>query len=434
MSDKSDDSSVADDRLGVTDTSGDRQSFNRFDDHFLERLIRYLSFEDKFRTECLSKRWQRLVLNGQKELIISQLNVKIDANNDLANLAAIAAITKKCPNITKVVIDCDSDPLLYKEIALNLIDNLEDITHITFEHFLDIDDPTLDKFFAKYGSSLTSIWMTNETSLFDTILFFTQYAKHCPNLIEYRASNLFFRFAEFMISNKSIAYLPDLKRVEYLQFVEEDRLLFKNFVDTHKSLEIVKVLATSLSTQLSLNYLMFSLSRLKRLKTLSLYIQPLVTNDHNLRMDSLKVIGICSPVKALVINFMSEPETIDISVETLDSIVTALKFFPQLKRLAIFANLADNTDYDLKSESFKDLKLTHLTLRFIGLTAEDNFFANIDKHLPDIRYVYISVNKVTPLMIEKIKKLKHLKQSLFFVKHSDDSNAEHEICVKHNHS
>lgn len=47
-----------------------KDSSNRFSDQLLQLILSYLSFEDKFRFECLSKRTQRLIFQKQKELTI----------------------------------------------------------------------------------------------------------------------------------------------------------------------------------------------------------------------------------------------------------------------------------------------------------------------------------------------------------------------------
>ena len=45
-----------------------RQSFDRFGDDLCQYLLSFLSFEDTFRCECVSKQWQRLVFNTITEL------------------------------------------------------------------------------------------------------------------------------------------------------------------------------------------------------------------------------------------------------------------------------------------------------------------------------------------------------------------------------
>ena len=58
-------------RVNTTDrvkTSEDNRkerndSFDRFGDDLLELIVSYLTIEDKFRFQCLSKQWRRVVFN-----------------------------------------------------------------------------------------------------------------------------------------------------------------------------------------------------------------------------------------------------------------------------------------------------------------------------------------------------------------------------------
>jgi len=49
-----------------------KTSFDRFGDDLSELIVSYLTIEDKFRFECLSKQWRRLVFNKTYVLRISQ--------------------------------------------------------------------------------------------------------------------------------------------------------------------------------------------------------------------------------------------------------------------------------------------------------------------------------------------------------------------------
>src|ERR1700755_115650 len=48
-----------------------KSSFERFGDDLTEVIVSYLTTEEKFRFECLSKQWQRLVFNKHFRLKIS---------------------------------------------------------------------------------------------------------------------------------------------------------------------------------------------------------------------------------------------------------------------------------------------------------------------------------------------------------------------------
>src|ERR1700761_5632135 len=73
-----------------------KNSFGRFGDDLCEVLLSYLSFEDRFRCECLSKQCQRLVFTTLTTIKFdTKINYKkFDKSFDL--------IVKKCTNITKI--------------------------------------------------------------------------------------------------------------------------------------------------------------------------------------------------------------------------------------------------------------------------------------------------------------------------------------------
>ncbi|CAG2171210.1 unnamed protein product [Oppiella nova] len=51
-----------------------KDSLDRFGDDFCGVILSYLSFEGRFRYECVSKQWQRLVYKSQRELIIRDMS------------------------------------------------------------------------------------------------------------------------------------------------------------------------------------------------------------------------------------------------------------------------------------------------------------------------------------------------------------------------
>src|SRR5690348_7145073 len=70
-----------------------KNSFDRFGDDLTELILSYLSFEDKFRFECVSKRFKRLIFNKQKEI-----NVSICGLNTSKKIKYLRSVLKKCLN------------------------------------------------------------------------------------------------------------------------------------------------------------------------------------------------------------------------------------------------------------------------------------------------------------------------------------------------
>ncbi|CAG2101682.1 unnamed protein product [Medioppia subpectinata] len=70
-----------------------KDSFDRFGDDLCQQLLSFLTFEDRFRCECLSKQWRRLVFNTQKDIHYRE-------DNNWSDLSTFEMILKKCQNIT----------------------------------------------------------------------------------------------------------------------------------------------------------------------------------------------------------------------------------------------------------------------------------------------------------------------------------------------
>ncbi len=54
-----------------TESGFNCDSFERFGDDLCELLLSYLSISDKIHFECVSKQWQRLILNKQNQIVFS---------------------------------------------------------------------------------------------------------------------------------------------------------------------------------------------------------------------------------------------------------------------------------------------------------------------------------------------------------------------------
>jgi hypothetical protein len=49
-----------------------KDSFDRFSEDLSQLLLSYLSFEEKFNFECVSKQWKHSVFNKQQKLVIKK--------------------------------------------------------------------------------------------------------------------------------------------------------------------------------------------------------------------------------------------------------------------------------------------------------------------------------------------------------------------------
>ena len=130
-----------------------KDSFDRFGDDLCQHLLSFLSLEDRFPFECLSKHWRRFIFKTNSRLIISRKlcnKLKIKFND----YTAFELMLKKLPNITaiectNVSIDNNMFELIIKYCChLNTI-NVKLDENITVH--------TIDMFFIKYDKQLNAI-------------------------------------------------------------------------------------------------------------------------------------------------------------------------------------------------------------------------------------------------------------------------------------
>src|SRR5882757_7873233 len=84
-----------------------RQSYDRFGDDLCEVLLSYMSLEDRFRYECLSKQWQSLVYKTQTDLIVDDKHFRHFGDNSYDSQRFqrfIQSVVKKCPNVSYIEI------------------------------------------------------------------------------------------------------------------------------------------------------------------------------------------------------------------------------------------------------------------------------------------------------------------------------------------
>ncbi|CAG2166139.1 unnamed protein product [Oppiella nova] len=83
-----------------------KDSLDRFGDDLCGLLLSYLSFEDCFRFECLSKQWQRLVFKNVDTIILSEKQLML---LPIRSLRLLSLVVRKCTNITSIDIEIYSE-------------------------------------------------------------------------------------------------------------------------------------------------------------------------------------------------------------------------------------------------------------------------------------------------------------------------------------
>ncbi|CAG2161738.1 unnamed protein product [Oppiella nova] len=138
-----------------------KDSFDRYGDDLCEEILSYLSLEDCFRFECLSKQWQRLVFKSQVCLnvdeVVRKLIIRIDIKSRSEwfakiNWEALESMGKKLPNITSIDININ---LLSSIVTENNEILLKNLTHFRYPYETS-DGNLLPAFVDHYKNSLKS--------------------------------------------------------------------------------------------------------------------------------------------------------------------------------------------------------------------------------------------------------------------------------------
>ena len=133
-----------------------KSSFDRFGDDLSELIVSYLTIEDKFRFQCLSKQWQRLVFNRQYVLKISfnvqdfgeRFVLKKGRNNDVV-YQSFESCLQKLKNLSEIENCFD---LAFDSRSLHIIaDNCHHLRRLSIGLKSDISDESIEYFGRKCG-------------------------------------------------------------------------------------------------------------------------------------------------------------------------------------------------------------------------------------------------------------------------------------------
>ncbi|CAG2172520.1 unnamed protein product [Oppiella nova] len=125
-----------------------KDSLDRFGDDLCQHMLSFLSLEDRFRFECLSKQWQRCVYETQTRLTITRkLCAKLNINSQ------IESMLQKLPNIADIVCEDYVSNRMFEAIVKHYC-HLHAI-HVWFVNDINID--TIETFITKFAKQLNAI-------------------------------------------------------------------------------------------------------------------------------------------------------------------------------------------------------------------------------------------------------------------------------------
>ena len=379
-----------------------KDSFERFGDDLSEVLLSYLSFEDKFRFECVSKQFQRLIFNKQTDLIfdskIKKKFEKLDVfEQKYIEFNTMSHILKKCSNIRRIVLSfriksMDGFISLVTKHCLHL-NSIE-------LNFHQMSENRLKEFCDKFGPKMKSIAIkgSHRMNSIKTIL------KRSPHLESLDIKDLNRRLSIVFNPNTNKPFAKKLKSFSFT-FKSTDIKLIESFFDYYKnSLESVEVKTTTLSTEY-INALMTQISKLSKLKKLVLICETSVESSFVNKFS--EIVDKCPNIKELKLSFNQ------IVCPLIPKFLVLFNRFQQLKRLT-FINMGPLPDPPvLHSLMSRDLigckQLTHLRIFSKDVLITDEFFENIDKYLPKLQSI-AGKGFLTNNSLELLSKVLNLKR------------------------
>ncbi|CAG2100930.1 unnamed protein product [Medioppia subpectinata] len=357
-----------------------KDSLDRFGDDMCGLLLSYLSLEDRFRFECMSKQFQRTVFGSVVDITLSDRFMhKLLTNKKTIGAQMLATIAIKCSNIQ--TIDCRGITNGYvkhiPEVLHTFRDNCRHLSQI-YCHFWGHSVQTMRSF----GPLVTRIGDIDSYNIPLSLIY-------CDRLSRLRVKS----FDDIFCSQTDELFASNLHTFEVKYYL--DRYLHRlfEFVAHNQCLKSFVVRNTILNTQEFVG-LCGHLSQLPQLRDLTLNIR--LTDGQNSLNDSLRTISLnCKQLKRLSLTVYSKPtETI---VQTLD----LLKFYPQLKRLHL--RLVGAVANVLLDPLKHCKRLTHLELDLPRI--DINLFQNVDKNYLRLHYLCIKTAVITRKCLHNVSRL-----------------------------
>ena len=304
--------------LCLRSDSQNRQSFSeRICDDLSEVILQYLSLEDKFRLEGVSKQFQRTVFQRQYELY----NYYIENEG----LDLFEALLKKCPNITSIELD-RHDPDILNQVFALIIENCNNLSEVIVLTDIILNDSNLEKFHQKFGTTIKCLQFDRE--LIDLNLF--------PNIEKLIITDFYLD-----LSTINELKLAKLKQLEI--FVDKGQeLVLHKVIDNFRTLKHLSLTFCSDDEKAIYKSLM-SISSLKHL--IQFRLKPFFVYNKQFCDLFKQMEKNCKNLKSIDCNFEINDQNLEIR-----QLLSYLKAFPALKRLELAFYLINNEEEEEDNE------------------------------------------------------------------------------------
>lgn len=366
-----------------------KQSFDRFGDDLSELIFTYLTFEEKFRFECLSKQWQRLVYNKQTVLIVKENDQSFDNLFQLLfvknvwcktiDTNALKTVLKKCPNIHKInfINSFNRNHLSDISIDGSVLDVIiECCSRLDFFGLnigsLGNDHDSVIRFGETLGQNIKAIDLheylsTDNQCYIDTRKLFLSM---CPNIKSIVCTNyLFMNYQETEV----LANLERLERMEISGNTESHVKGFVRFVDKHamKMRRILLRLWVPHNGKIFVE-IMTNIARFEHLEILNLEINGNLEGNKDRNVPGIgEIVSNCSELKRvffMISNFEHD-------------FFKLAGSFQNVKELIFTSQLCEIPDTNAKIKPLMNLKVLRIYYKSIG----KHFFANVSKLAPNLK-------------------------------------------------
>ncbi|CAG2102289.1 unnamed protein product [Medioppia subpectinata] len=359
-----------------------KNSFDRFGDDLCGHILSYLSLDDRFDYECVSKQFQRTVFESVVDIALHDKFVR--SRTDVNDMKMLATISRKCSHIHTIDIR-RIDTKKLPEVLTIFRNNCRHLRNIYC--ILDTNTAQMMPEFGPMVTQIDGIWLDERQVLND-----------CHHLSRLRSS-----LSNCFDNTSGKLLVKNLQRIEFSYNISNNNQQLSAFVAQNQSLRSVEFIDSGYQTHESLTEMAEQLSRLPQLRHLELDLKP--TNGQNSLDESLRTIGQkCRQLKRLTLR-LSYNNNCGLEDQSLDS----LRSYPRLKRLDLIIRvIIDDVFLDPMKHCHR---LTHLSLNSSQMS--DNLFVNCDKHWPRLQYLFIKTNDMTVECLDHISRLPAL-QTLAF--------------------
>ncbi|XP_054162454.1 uncharacterized protein LOC128960407 [Oppia nitens] len=423
--------------LMTTTTTRKGDSFERFGDDLAQLLVSYLPIDSRLRLECVSKQFQYVIYNTQDYILWDNTQIANPCRHfNCSQCLSIGfeKILKKCPYIKYIKFN-GMDAIMFTDHYLYLmIANCPYLKCLTIKlkqsmAYTSLTSYMFSQFLIRFAGQLQSISIFGFNHIFNELLSYLDIS-YAPNLrnvyLECDDKDYFIELNRIYYST-NVNTLP--KTLDSLAFVvqHESVQLFQTFAANYgQQIKCLQILIGGRFIRQYMNQLKSGFSQMNELTHLNLIIDTSdEINDEDEDEDENEDLCIsellvalvqqiaksCAKLTTLKIKSYNNEDICKGTVWILIEIICHK--MNQLNSLSIECpvNSLNNDIYLMTSKSLSQLKhLRQLRLEFSGaVIINDEFFTNIDHHLPQLQLIDIKEPfDISSETIKSLAKLRHL--------------------------